>query len=275
LLAEAGDYTVGIHDNYQDIYPNSPSFPKGVLIRRNGQPSQGGFWGWARCYVLNSRDSIAYQKRNWEHLGPLAPRFVYADTIGASTLLESYEPGNTLTRAQDRAFKSALLKFYTDRGVAAATENGQDYCAVHASWFAANRVHTPGETIPLWDLVYHDAAFSGDGTRLDAGLKNGKNDPDLLKYLVWGHMLHYFYIGGRDDLDLYNRHRETTMFVDQWHAKTALDEMTSHRHLTPDGLVEESTFASGRTVAVNFGPEAVTVRGIKISGHGFVADFQP
>ena len=273
LLAAGGDdYTIGFHDNYQDIYPNAPSFPRGCLVQKNGRLMQGGYWGWARCYILNTRDSLAYQKRNWQHLGAMAPRFVYADTIGASQLMESYEPGNTLTRAQDKACKEALLQFYTERGIVAATENGQDYCATHASWFAANRQHTPGETIPLWDLVFHDAALSGDGIPLDAGPKNGKNDPSLLKLMIWGHMLHYFYIGGWEHFDLYNRHRESTMFVDEWHRKTAFDEMTSHRYLTPDGLVEESVFASGRAVVVNFGPEDATVGGKTIPGHGFVAD---
>ncbi len=60
-----------IHDNYLDIYEDNPSFPGGVIVRPNGQYMTGGIWSARQCYILNSRNSLGYLKRNWEHLKTL------------------------------------------------------------------------------------------------------------------------------------------------------------------------------------------------------------
>ncbi len=44
-LMKPGESTFGgLHDNYQDIYAGSPSWPRGVNITADGKPMRGGYW---------------------------------------------------------------------------------------------------------------------------------------------------------------------------------------------------------------------------------------
>lgn len=57
--------------------------------------------------------------------------------------------------------------------------------------------------------------------------------------------------------DAFMRHRthiaNTDRYVNDWVRSVACDEMVSHRFITPDRMVQETCFSSGRGVTVNFG----------------------
>ena len=269
ILAEGDPFTVGLHDNYQDMYEHSPSFPEGVVIRKNGSFLAGGMWDLRQAYIINSRDSLQYQIRNWKKIKTLEPRFIYIDTVLASQLYESYEPGNTLTRSQDLALKIHLLKFYKDKGVVLGTETGADYGMYYVDWLAANHSHTVGTTIPLWSLVYHDAVFCGcDTSSLLPFNTNGIENPWWLKFLVWGYMLH-IWIDGKEDWENHKAYMGSTNFVDKWHQKIGSDEMLLHRYLTEDGMVEETVFSSGRSIVANFGKEERQLENYSLGGGAY------
>tara|TARA_R110002111_G_scaffold126462_1_gene191133 strand:- start:7 stop:336 length:330 start_codon:yes stop_codon:yes gene_type:complete len=80
----------------------------------DGNPMPGGYWAGGQAYILNSKDSLDYLKRNWKESGELPVRAVYCDTTTAIQFYESYEPGNEQTRSQDEAGKLALLEFYKE-----------------------------------------------------------------------------------------------------------------------------------------------------------------
>jgi hypothetical protein len=72
---------------------------------------------------------------------------------------------------------------------------------------------------------------------------------------------------GFPDVAAWRRQRDVfveTMYVDQWHARIALDELVRHQFLTEDYLVEQSEFSSGVAVAANYAEEERTVDGITI-----------
>jgi hypothetical protein len=55
-----------------------------------------------------------------------------------------------------------------------------------------------------------------------------------------------------------------------WHEQIGFDEMTDHRFLSDDRLVQETRFSSGQAVVVNFGSEAwVDPRGFVVPGSSF------
>lgn len=107
LCALDGSLTVALHDNYQDIYEHVPSWPRGVNRLIEGRPMPGGIWGFRQAYILNSREALGYARRNWENIRRLKPRAMFIDTTTAAQLYQSYEPGNTLTRAEDLECKLA------------------------------------------------------------------------------------------------------------------------------------------------------------------------
>ncbi|MFA6286191.1 MAG: DUF5696 domain-containing protein [Opitutaceae bacterium] len=248
LLAQPDPLTVAVHDNYQDIYAQSPSWPKGVVRTLSGAPMPGGYWTGGQAYILNSRASLAYLRRNWEQLGTLPLRAVYCDTTTAVQFYESYEPGNTQTRTQDETGKIALLDFYKQQGVVLGSEGGADFGVPFTDFllpFGQERV--PGETIPLWPLVYHDAVISyavSDVTTTSL--------PDLrrqwLLQMLWGYQCRW-YFASQAEWDQSKPAFQESFMVGRWHERIGTSEMVSHRFLSDD--VEEVSYANGLTLTVN------------------------
>ena len=77
----------------------------------------------------------------------------------------------------------------------------------------------------------------------------------------------------RDDYEPYReRYARTFRDVCGWHAKIGFDEMTDHRFLTPDRLVQETRFSSGHAVVVNFGARPWhDPRGFRVPASGYHA----
>lgn len=63
----------------------------------------------------------------------------------------------------------------------------------------------------------------------------------------------------------------TQHYVSDWVKQIAFDSMTNHRFVTPDHLVQEAEFSSGRGGGVNFGkPDYVLANGQVARGREFV-----
>jgi hypothetical protein len=119
-------------------------------------------------------------------------------------------------------------------------------------------------------LVFHDTSICGDSAFDEIKVTCNGKYPKLLKHIIWGHMLHLFMLEGPESEAIFNKHEKNIRFVDEWHGKTALDEMVSHRYVTTGGEIEESVFSSGRAVRVNFTAEDITAEGMTIPGYGYV-----
>jgi hypothetical protein len=268
LLASPDPLLTVLHDNYQDIYEQSASYPQGIIQTQNGNGLIGGFWAGGQSYIINARNSVANARRNWPDLQTVQPRGMFIDTTIAVQLYESYEDGNTLTREQDMMHKAELLRFYKEQGQVLGSEEGQDWGMSLVDWIE-NRHHLiPGESIPLWPLVYHDAAFC---YRYHAQAR--ATDPAMPSYLadmLWGYNL-FFDVRDRSHWPAMQDAFRAANDVEDWLYRIGLDEMLSHRYLSEDGKVEETTFTNGRII-VNTAPEARTVEGVTISGYGYHLD---
>ncbi|MDX1994727.1 MAG: DUF5696 domain-containing protein [bacterium] len=255
LLALDQRFTAALHDNYQDIYPQSPSFPKGIIRTHNGRFMRGGVWAGGQSYLINARDGLANARHNWNELCKLNPQAMFIDTTIGVQMYENYAPEALQTRADDLRDKKALLQFFRDEGQIVGSEEGSDFGVPLVEWIENRHMRTPGVSIPLWPLVFHDAAFC---TRYLRPVDDGLTD------LLWGYMLLWDF-----------RQRETweanlagikkLTHVADWHRRIGLDEMLSHRYLSEDGQVEETVFSSGVAVRVNFAGEARTVEGKTLS----------
>jgi hypothetical protein len=106
--------------------------------------------------------------------------------------------------------------------------------------------------LPLWELVYHDCVVAqwywGDyNNKLPA---------------LWPKRDLFNVLYGTPPMFMFNRkswQAEKERFVQSYqntcpHVRaTGYAEMTNHRFLTPDRSVQQTTFANGVTVTVNFG----------------------
>jgi hypothetical protein len=279
LMGSKQNFSYCLHDNYQDIYDHVESFPKGVLRRPNGSLMHGGLWAGGQAYMLNSRDSLVYVKRNWDKMKTLNPDAIFPDTVTAAKLLQSFEKGNTLTRLQDRELKTEILKFYREQDLLVGSEEGADFGVPYCDWFENRHERKEGETIPLWSLVFHDAAFC---TRYTS-FSDDKPYPKWLEDMLWGYMLLFQM---RPDFGNVNAKKASentgfaptsmneqlftsTFHVDRWHEQIGMAEMISHRFVNDDIQVEETVFTNGKRIIVNFGSEEKRVDGHLIEARSY------
>jgi len=276
---EEGSYFTMLHDNYQDIYETSPSFPKGVNINLHGRLMTGGIWSERQCYILNSKNSLEYAKRNWEKLKDLGQKGMYIDTTTTMQLFESFEPGNTQTRLQDFERKCELVKFYYDQGMVFGSEQIGEISLPHAAFgFMHGRelYRTPGERIPLWHLAFHDACLVMSAYHNPRTEENKTMYDKRLEEMLYGCAVTTSPgAWASTDSNAYNFARafesmKNSMHVDRWHEQIAMDEMVSHRFLTDDFLVEETEFSSGRKIICNFGDTPRVIDGKKINAYDYL-----
>ncbi len=264
LCSLTGSITVGLHDNYQDIYEQCPSFPNGVVRLANAELLAGGYWMGGQAYILNSGNGLRYARRNWADLSKLNLKLIYIDTTTAVQNYESYDPGNLQTRSQDVEQKSRLLKFFCDKGVVLGSEWGADFGIPYLDYASARHSRVAGESIPLWPLVFHDAVFSmGGGARGRAGR------PGWLENMLWGYVVS-FRVNGFDGWKEQQDDFKSTLHVDRWNERIGAEEMTDHKFLTDDFAVEQTTFGNGLSIVVNFSDTDRTVDGLSVPAYGYV-----
>ena len=262
LLASPAPLLVGLHDNNQDIYPHTPSFPNGVVRNADGDLLTGGVWAGGQAYILNSRHSVEYARRNWEQIKTLHPKAMFIDIVTAMQLYQSFEPGDELTKAQDLAAKKELLKFYKQQGVLLGSEESADFGVHYLDWFENRHQRVAGRTIPLWSLVFHDAVFN---TRY-GGVSRDEGYPGWLEDMLWGYLPHFRIDPGWSQDKLFQSMDQ----VDQWHARIGLAEMTSHKFLAADYSVEQTTFSTGDSIVCNFGDKPYDYHGKAVSPKSYL-----
>lgn len=261
LMSMEGKSIMGLHDNYTDMYENLPRWPKGVIHRKNGTLMRGGFWAGGQAYIMNYRDSLEYAKENWEKMKILKPKAMFVDTTTAVYLYQSYEKGNEYTKADDHHYKTEMVKFFDDEGILFGSEEVADFAIPHIHWYETRHKRVEGETIPLWPLVFHDAALVGRYQQ-SAG---EEQYPSYLEDMLWGYMMYFFIRDGGVD----EKYFKETLHVDEWHEKIAEAEMVSHEFLTEDHKVEKTVFSTGHSIICNFSDEERTVDGITVSGKDY------
>jgi hypothetical protein len=274
ICGTAGPLTVALHDNYQDIYAHVPSWPKGVNRMQSGAPMPGGYWGGGQAYIINARDGLAYARRNWQQLRQVAPRAMFIDTTSAVQMYQSWEPRNQLTRTEDLAYKQELLRFFKAQGVALGSEEGADFAVPLTDWFENRHGRQPGETVPLWPLVFHDAVMNGRYVALEGerdwlgGAQKSGAYPGWLLDMLWGYFL-ITWVPNAEHVPALKERVGSTPHVDEWFARVATAALVEHRLLKPDETMEMSVFSNGEAIVVNFAPEPQTHDGITVPGHGY------
>ena len=269
IMAQPDPYMAVLHDNYQDIYPHAPSFPQGIIQTRKGEMLRGGPWHGGQCFIMNSAEALKNVKRNWEHLKTLNPKGHFIDTISCVQLYQDYHPEHTITRAGDCAARNDIMQFYKKYKIALGSENAADFGAAYLDYLENRHKAKAGENIPLWSLVYHDAAFCA---RYSTGGTSGGRPARHLENILWGYMK-YWPVNSLAEWKTDEASFKSSLFEDEWHARIGLDEMTDHRYLTEDGMVEQTAFSSGVSAIVNFADEPRQVDGKTIppQGHLIVA----
>jgi hypothetical protein len=197
-------YLFCLHDNYQDIYRDSPSWDeKWVMKTPDGKLARGGHWAGGLAFITCSKMALelAQRPQNLTGVKKLSNANAYfIDTTYAAGLQECFDPNHPLTRADDLRWKQALSDYA--RGVFGVfgSECGREWAIPHSDFFegltgvSGGAYHNAkllskvgGTVIPLFDLVYRDCiAMYGK-----YGYDPGQAAHYVLQHLVFGRPLNY------------------------------------------------------------------------------------
>jgi hypothetical protein len=290
------------------IHPDwtTNAWPADLILDRRGQWIKG--WGVEAkdgslipCGVLCDRQALPYARQRVPPelaTHPYQCRFI--DTTTAAPWHECYHPDHPMTRTQSRQSKMDLLRYIAQLGLVTGSETGHDAAVPFVHYFEGMlslgpyRVPDAGRRmseiwtevpepvakfqlghayrLPLWELVYHDCVVAqwywGDyNNKLPA---------------LWDKRDRFNLLYGTPPMFMFNRrlwdtqqprfvrsYQDTCPYVRQ----VADQEMTDHRFLTPDRSVQQTTFANGVVVTVNFGAEPhLLPEGTTLSPMGFKVD---
>ncbi len=278
----------GVHPDW-----TSAAWPDDLCIDASGQWVRG--WrvkardgSMISCGVLCDRLAPDYARRRIrEELKTHPYRCRFIDTTTASPWRECYHPKHPMTRSESRRFKMDLLAVVSrECNLVTGSETGHEaavpvvhyfegmlslgpYRVPNAGRAMMELVEDPPERvvkfqtghfyrIPLWELVYHDCVVAqwywGDYNNKIPKLWDRR---DLFNALYGTPPMFMFHRKRWEE----NRER----FVQSYRTAapvaraTGYREMLSHAWLTPDRAVQQTEFAGGVRVTVNFGREPFTL----------------
>ena len=268
---------------------NTEAWPKDIVWNsadsndwRHAWPVKAKDGTWTYCAMMCDSLAPAYERRNVSaelKEKPFNTRFI--DTTVASPWQVCWNPAHPMTRSDSRRWKMELLRILGDEfHLVVGSETGHDasvpFCDYYEGMLSLGPYRVPeagrnikdiwtnvpprvakfqvGENyrLPLWELVYHDCVcahwYWGD---YNNKLPSTWWKRDLFNAL-YGTMGMYIFNNRQwaEDRERFVRSYRMTSPIAR---ATGYSEMTSHRILSADRTVQESAFADGTVVTVNFG----------------------
>jgi Glycosyl hydrolases related to GH101 family, GH129/Carbohydrate binding domain len=281
------------------------AWPNDLMIEAGGQWTKG--WGveakdgtMIHCGVLCDKRALDYARERVPAdlaTHPYKCRFI--DTTTASPWRECYATNHPMTRTESKQAKMQLLRYISgDARQVTGCETGHDAAVPYVDYFEGMlslgpyRVPDSGRRmnvlwtnvpevvakyqlghtyrLPLWELVFHDCTIAqwywGDYNNKLPALWDKR---DLFNVLYGTPPMFMFErkLWSEQKARFIQSYRNTCPYVRQ----TGYSEMLDHRFLTPDRSVQQTTFANGQTVTVNFGSAPYLLpNGNKLDPIGFV-----
>lgn len=272
-------YLFGLHDNYEDMYRDAPSWDESFIMKhRDGSLQLGGVWAGGQSYLTCSKKAmeLAQRPRNLPGVKKLFdPSIYFIDTTFAAALQECFDPTHPITRDEDLRYKRELSEYARRTFGLFGSEEGQEWAVPCADYFEGLLSHLTqrieGEmVIPLFEMVYGDciALYTHQGDRGNASRPSYVLDHILCAEMPvydFGAHLYFKNAGNASDAPLFARMDqpgnlcETDRFIKNTYEIlsplsriTAHTPMTAHEFLTPDRKVERSRFGDVE-ITVNYG----------------------
>lgn len=166
------DYLFCLHDNYQDMYRDAPSWDEKWLQKESdGSPHMGGVWLGGQAYYTCAHEALKLAQRP-ENLpliqAELAPDLYFIDTTYAVGPQECFDPRHPLTKQEDIYWKKKLSDYARDLFGLFGSECGREWAVPHADFFEGlasvrgdyyHRLEPyklGGRIVPLFDMVFRD-----------------------------------------------------------------------------------------------------------------------
>jgi len=200
-------YVFSLHDNYQDMYRDAPSWDEDYIMKNpDGSLRTGGLWLGGRAYLTCSKKAVelAQRPQNLPEVKELfSPDIYFIDTTYAAGLQECFDKNHPLTKWDDMHWKNEISDFARDVFGLFGSECGREWAIPHSDWFEGltgvsgryyhnlDTAKFGGTVVPLFEMVYRDGiAMHG---------KYGYNFAEAAEYVLHhvsiGRTLHYHSIG--------------------------------------------------------------------------------
>ena len=290
-----------VREKLRGLHPDwtQGAWPDDIMLDEKGEPRKGwrvrGKDGQMYpCAVLCDKQAPKYAaQRVGAELETHAYRSRFIDTTTASPWRECYHPDHPMTRAESRHWKMELLRLMSEKAkLVTGCETGHDAAVPYVHYFEGMlslgpyRIPDAGRDmgriwdevpervakfqvghkyrLPLWELVYHDCVVA----QWYWGDYNNKLPS------IWDKRDLFNVLYGTPPMFMFNRQvwRENKDRFAQSYKNicptvraVGYAQMTDHRFLTPDRDVQQTKFANGVTVTVNFGKEPYSLpNGVRV-----------
>lgn len=196
-------YLICAHDNYQDIYRDSPSWDEDYIMKDpKGKIVKGGKWAGGQCWLTCSKKALELAQRP-QNLPEVHRLFglnsYFIDTTFAAGLYECFDPNHPLTKWDDMYYKSALSDYARSIFGVFGSECGREWAIPHADFFeglagvSGNHFHNwnaaryGGHVVPIFEMAYHDciANFA------KYGFNPRTSAPYVLHHAILGRTMQY------------------------------------------------------------------------------------
>ncbi|MGM9941906.1 MAG: DUF5696 domain-containing protein [Bulleidia sp.] len=252
-----------IHDNYHDLYLDSPDFAESLQIHdRNGEPFFMAVWAGGKQSYLTGQAAPVFFERNLNVLKDhgIVPDGVYCDVFTCNPLDENFNSDNRMNRRDCARYRNMTFDVNNNRGGITSSEE--------VNGFAVNHIDTChyapypfmmrqdgkmiGLPIPFFNLVFHDClvipwmtdVVNGVSYGLYAMLNGG------IGYLKRDGA--YVNTDGSFSQDLVDEKRiDIVRQIGKVHEKTAYAKMVEHRFIDNDPMRQKTVFDNGITVEIN------------------------
>ncbi len=278
-------YLFVLHDNYQDIYRDSPSWDENLIMKTApGALAKGGHWAGGRAYLTCSQKAVELARRpqNLPAVLKLTGADAYfIDTTYAAGLMECFDPNHPLTRGDDMKWKQILSDDARNLFGIFGSECGREWAIPHSDFFegltgvSGRFYHDAGllkklgaAVVPLFEMVYRDGiALYGK-----YGYDPAQSAEYVLHHISLGRPLHYHEIpphlywkvamtnraegpaaaftragrGWAEGLHPLDRFvKNTYEILSPLNELTARMPLTQHQFLTPGRKVQRTRFGEG------------------------------
>ncbi|MFA4870580.1 MAG: DUF5696 domain-containing protein [Pedobacter sp.] len=254
-------YLFSLHDQYRDYYLDAPSYNKQFAIHAEDESSQPNmfpgtrfgdskegkipfmdYWDGGKMAYLSGRFMNGHLNKNYQWLFKhgIHPQGNYLDVFGYVPPDEDFNPQHPSTRTDGLNDRIKSYNWSRNNLGFVGTETACDWTIPYVD-FSSPLSAKNGITLPLWDLVYHDAILT-------------PYHPDDLRGLLYGGTPQVSFRKAIDE--------ETIKLIDKMSElskRVALLEMTKHEFLDKNYKIERSTFSDGTTVTVNWNQNTVEI----------------
>jgi hypothetical protein len=249
-----------MHDQYRDYYTDAPSYdpqfaiheedtslpPQAFAGSRFGDSKEGqipfmSHWDGGKQSYLNARFQLGHLLKNYRLIFDhgIRPQGIYIDVIGYVPPDEDFNREHPTTRSDAMRGQIAMLNWSRQNLGVVTTEAGSDWVIPYVDGINQSGGGSKAISVPLYQLVYHDAVIISYGYR---------DVPTLLRGLLGGGVPEMSVTPTAGD----DKTKPLIKAMAKLNERVALLEMTKHEFLDGKYRKERTTFADGTTVTVDW-----------------------